>query len=85
MRELEVLRKDVDRLDKEICDLLVSRFAVVREIGEIKKREGIPVTDGGREIAVIERARACTPSAEEKDALEIVYRAVIAASKSLEK
>ena len=40
MSELDVLRKDIDRLDKEIAELLLSRFAVVKEIGEVKKRDG---------------------------------------------
>ena len=84
MSELDVLRKDIDRLDKEICDLLVARFAVVKEIGSVKKRDGIPVTNAGREEVVIARARAATTDAAEKDALERVYRAVIAASKDLE-
>ena len=47
MSELDVLRKDIDRLDKEIAELLLARFAVVKEIGEVKKRENIPVTNTG--------------------------------------
>ena len=84
MSELDVLRKDIDRLDKEIGDLLVSRFAVVKQIGEIKKREGIPVTNTGREAVVIERARSASQDAGEKEALERIYRTVIEESKKLE-
>ena len=85
MSELDVLRKDIDRLDKEIADLLLARFAVVKEIGAVKKRDGIPVTNAGREEVVIQRVRACATELAEKDALESVYRAVIEASKKLEK
>ena len=85
MSELDVLRKDIDRLDKEICDLLVARFAVVKEIGAVKKKAGIPVTNAGREEAVIARARSASTLPEEKDALEAVYRTVIAEAKNLEK
>jgi len=85
MSELDVLRKDIDRLDHEIAELLLSRFAVVREIGEIKKRDGIPVTNAGREEVVIAQVRACALDTAEKGALEKVYRAVIQASKDLEK
>ena len=84
MSELDVLRKDIDRLDQEIADLLVSRFAVVRQIGDVKKRDGIPVTNTGREAVVIERVRAAAETEEEKGALEAVYRTVIAESKKLE-
>ena len=85
MSELDVLRKDIDALDERIADLLLSRFAVVREIGEVKKREGLPVTNAGREEVVISRIRSYALDAAEKDALERVYRAVIQASKELEK
>ena len=84
MSELDVLRKDIDRLDKEIAELLLSRFAVVKEIGEVKKRESIPVTNTGREEVVIAQARACALDNAEKDALEAVFRTVIAESKKLE-
>ena len=85
MSEIDVLRKDIDRLDKEICDLLIARFAVVRGIGEVKKRDGIPITNPGREEVVIARVRSNTAVPEEKDALERIYRKVIEESKNLEK
>ena len=84
MRELEVLRKDIDRLDKEIADLLLARFAVVKEIGAVKKREGLPVTNAGREEVVISRVRSCAIEEGDKNALEGVYRAIIAEAKKLE-
>ena len=85
MSELDVLRKDIDRLDKEIADLLLARFEVVKEIGAVKKRDGIPVTNAGREEVVIQGVRSCATDPAAKDALERVYRAVIEASKTLEK
>lgn len=85
MSELDVLRKDIDRLDKEIAELLLARFEVVKEIGAVKKRDGIPVTNAGREEIVIQGVRGCTTDPAAKDALERVYRAVIEASKTLEK
>lgn len=84
MSELDVLRKDIDRLDKEICELLLSRFAVVKEIGAVKKRAGLPVTNAGREEIVIQGVRSHAITEEDKSALEGVYRAVIAQSKRLE-
>ena len=85
MSEIDVLRKDIDRLDKEICDLLLARFAVVRGIGEIKKREGLPILNAGREEVVIQKVRANATATEEKDALEGIYRKVMEESKKLEK
>ena len=85
MSELDVLRKDIDRLDHEIAELLLARFAVVKEIGAVKKRDGMPITNAGREEIVIAGVRSRALDLAEKDALEKVYRAVIQASKDLEK
>ena len=85
MSELDVLRKDIDVIDERIADLLLSRFAVVKEIGAVKKRDGIPVTNASREEEVIAKVRSYALDAAEKDAVEKVYRAVIQASKDLEK
>ena len=84
MRELDVLRKDIDRLDKEIADLLLARFAVVKEIGAVKKRAGLPVTNAGREEIVIQGVRSHAITDADNDALEGVYRAIIAEAKKLE-
>ena len=85
MSELDVLRKDIDRLDHEIAELLLARFAVVKEIGAVKKRDGMPITNAGREEVVIAQVRSRALDPADKDALEKVYRAVIQASKDLEK
>ncbi|MBR5987690.1 MAG: chorismate mutase [Clostridia bacterium] len=85
MSELDVLRKDIDRLDKEIGELLLSRFAVVKEIGEVKKRDDLPITNASREEEVIAKVRSLALDPSEKDALETAYRAIISASKNLEK
>ena len=85
MSELDVLRKDIDRLDHEIAELLLARFAVVKEIGAVKKRDGMPITNAGREEVVIAQVRSRALDPVDKDALEKVYRAVIQASKDLEK
>ena len=85
MSEIDVLRKDIDRLDKEICDLLLARFEVVRGIGEIKKRDALPVTNAGREEEVIAKVRSTATAEEDKRALEAIYRKVIEESKNLEK
>ena len=72
-------------LDERIADLLLSRFAVVKEIGAVKKRDGIPVTNASREEEVIAKVRSYALDAAEKDAVEKAYRAIIQASKDLEK
>ena len=48
MTELEKHRENIDRLDKQLIDLLTERFLYSRKIGEIKGREGISVLQSER-------------------------------------
>ena len=43
--ELLPLRNKIDGLDSELVRLLNERAEVAKEIGEIKARAGLPVTD----------------------------------------
>ena len=51
------LRKDIDKLDDEIVELLRKRIEIVKKIGEIKKEKGIPMRDKQREAEIIERLK----------------------------
>ena len=85
MKELDALRREIDRLDAQIAPLLLERFAVVRRIGEVKKTEGIPVLNEAREKAVLDKITSFTEDDKEKSALRKVYKSVMTAAKELEK
>jgi len=53
--KINVLRDKIDLLDEQMLDLLVQRFSVSREIGEIKASGGINVGDPNREQEIIDR------------------------------
>lgn len=42
------LRSKIDRLDDELLEVLAKRMNVSREIGEYKRRHGIPIVQSGR-------------------------------------
>ncbi len=48
-KSLEVLRREVDGLDRQLFTLLARRMAVVRDIGGMKRSQGLPVSDPVRE------------------------------------
>ncbi len=58
MEILKPYRARIDALDDEIVDLLVTRVGIIREVGVLKAREGIPATLPDRVVAVRERAAA---------------------------
>ena len=82
--ELKVLRDKIDALDREIARLLAERFAVVREIGAVKKALSLPVLNEAREAIVLEKVSAGAEDDRTAEAIRRVYRAVMDAAKSLE-
>ena len=54
MIELNLLRKKIDEIDDKLLILLKERLAVSKKIGEIKKKNNMPIYDPVREQAIIE-------------------------------
>jgi chorismate mutase / prephenate dehydrogenase len=55
---LEALRDRIRALDQELVDLAAQRLELTRQVGEVKRREGLPTVDYSQERVVLERARA---------------------------
>ena len=53
--ELEMLRLEIDRVDKNIVKLLAKRMEAVKKVGDLKRKMGMAVTDKGREDKVVEK------------------------------
>jgi chorismate mutase len=52
------LRCGIERLDRDLIDLIAERIALARRVGEVKRELGLPVLDPAREAAVVRRAGA---------------------------
>ncbi|MDO5702176.1 MAG: chorismate mutase [Lachnospiraceae bacterium] len=55
MRNIDELRKEIDRIDSELVRLFEERMNIALEIAAYKKQNGLPILDEGREKAVIEK------------------------------
>ena len=53
MSELDVLREQIDEIDRKIVALYEKRAAVSKRVGAYKKQAGLPVRDEQREKSVI--------------------------------
>ncbi len=84
MKELEDLRKGIDRIDGELLKLLNERARLAMEIGRIKRRNNAHTYSPGREREVLERIKAQNEGPFPDDALKTIYREIISASRSLE-
>jgi chorismate mutase len=56
--ELARLRGEIERIDREIVELIAERVALARQVGPLKQALGMPMLDPPREAAVVRRAGA---------------------------
>lgn len=55
LENLDELRGKIDNIDNEILELISKRFALVKEIGNLKKAEGLEIYDPEREEKIAKR------------------------------
>jgi len=80
MKTITELREEIDRIDKEIVDLLIKRMNISRDIGS-KKEE---IKDKSREMQVI--LNVLNNSGEKMDSIFLreVYELIIAESRRIQ-
>ena len=75
------LRREIDRIDREIIRLYGERMEISRRIGEYKREHQLPVTDQQRERDVLERAGAMA-GAENAENVQALFRLLMAQSRA---
>lgn len=55
--EIKKFRKEIDKIDKEIVDLLHKRAKNIREIASIKQKEKVHIYDPARESVILEKIK----------------------------
>ena len=53
--DLRDIRNRIDEIDTALVDLLVKRMEITKEVADYKRKNGIPVLDRERELAVLEK------------------------------
>jgi len=84
MKDIEKLRKNIDRIDDEILTLLNRRAGNVLQIGHVKRHEKVNFYRPDREREILERITDQNKGPFPNDALKAIYREIISASLSLE-
>lgn len=83
--EIDDLRREIDRLDRELLRIFNERANLALHIGEIKKERQLPVYDPEREKLIFERMRSSNPGPLEDDAIVRLFERVIDESRRLER
>ena len=82
-KDIETIREKIDMIDREVFQLLINRLNAVTDIGEIKKQEGLPILDEGREQAIYNKIDSLF-SEKEATFLKNIYQSIITESKKAE-
>jgi monofunctional chorismate mutase len=85
IEKINGLRNKIDLLDEQMLDLLVQRFSVSREIGDIKASNGINVGDPNREQKIIERLAEKLEGKMERNDIAAIFGPIYHISKKLQK
>ena len=83
-RSLDALRREIDRIDDEIHDLLMRRAAVAGEIRRSKGPDNGSYLRLGREAAILRRLVARHSGSFPKPALVRIWREIMAALTQLQ-
>jgi len=82
---LESLRNEIDKIDRQVVNLLNQRVHTAAEIGKIKTAMGVDPYDPAREAQVFSKIEDLSKGPMREDSLKTIYREVISASIALEK
>ena len=82
--EIEARRREIDRIDDSIVDLLVGRARCAIEIGELKRLEKTPVRDPAREAEVLARLKERARGKLDASAIESVWERIMELTRRLQ-
>jgi len=78
------LREDIDRIDRQLVELLNNRANVVMQIGQIKRMEGLQVEDSSREEDIVRLAEDSNPGPFSRNAIRNIFMAIMSESRKLQ-
>lgn len=85
MKDLSAWRNEIDELDRQIVALLNQRAECVLHLAPLKRQHQIDILDTSREDAVMRNLRDANGGPLPADAVEEIFRAVMAAMRDLQK
>ncbi|MCC7429202.1 chorismate mutase [bacterium] len=77
LKEVERIRKQIDKLDKNLILLLEKRLGLVQKIWQLKKEKNLPLLDPEREKQMIEQALKLETANLSKKDVERLYTLIL--------
>lgn len=82
MTELEMLRGELDQVDRELVRLFERRMELSRAVARCKLERGMPVLDRGREAQVLASRCAMLAEPHWADATHTLFETIMALSRA---
>ena len=82
--DLDQLRLRLDAIDDQVLALLSERAGVVLDIGDYKRKHGLPIHVPERETSVVNRLQMDNRGPLHRNAIERIYRTIIEEMRNLE-
>jgi chorismate mutase/prephenate dehydratase len=83
--DLGPIRENIDRIDKQLVELLNERLKLAAEIGKLKRSQGGQIYVAEREDAVLRKIAGQNQGPIKQEALKAIYREIMSAAIALEK
>ena len=80
---LRQLRRQIDRIDRQILRLLNRRAVLALQVGRVKKSQGHPVFDGRREAEILQSLTKKNSGPFSSVAVREIFRAILHYSRRL--
>lgn len=81
MQEIDMLRKNIDNIDKEIIRLLEQRYTISDKIGNIKQTISKEIIDTKREEIILDKINKLVNTKNQKD-IQSIYMYIMEISKN---
>ncbi len=75
--DLELIRKDIDKMDSQLAEVLENRLQLVMQVAAYKKAKGMPVKDKNREAKVISKVASLLENKDYSIAVKNIMRGII--------
>lgn len=85
MADVQVLRKQIDAIDRQVVELLNARATLAMEIGKAKAAEGMPVYDPQREEEIMQHVTASQQGPMTPQAMRRVFERIIDEIRTVER
>ena len=86
MKELEDLRRKIDKIDVEILALISKRLSIARGIAEVKKKNNLPIYDPEREKKLLQKiAQLSKEKSLDENTIEKIYKLLIEYTRNSER